>query len=146
MTELISCINIGNVISIPASIYRFVSERYFLAQFEICLPHHINKCICFDPDIRRELYGKTKCFLIFYHYIVYSHLRLFVFFSSLACFLVCIVDLGNIVISGGGSLFNNLASRLTNEMREIIPASSSCKIIASPDRRMNTWIGGTNNV
>lgn len=51
----------------------------------------------------------------------------------------------NVVLSGGNTLFAGMAERLTREMQSIVPRSmsSKVKVIAMPERKYNTWIGGS---
>jgi len=53
---------------------------------------------------------------------------------------------GNIVLSGGSSLFPNLEQRLSLEISHLIPSAYRCKVIASRstmERRYAAWIGGS---
>ena len=55
-------------------------------------------------------------------------------------------DLYNcIVLSGGNSMFNGLPERLIKEIKALAPESmkEEVKVIASPDRKYATWIGGS---
>lgn len=60
----------------------------------------------------------------------------------------CDVDLrrdlyGNIVLSGGSTMFPGVKERLTKEIKEQIPASIDVKIVAPPERMYSVWIGGS---
>ncbi len=60
----------------------------------------------------------------------------------------CDVDLrrdlyGNIVLSGGSTMFPGIKERLTKEIKEQIPESVDVKIIAPPERMYAVWIGGS---
>ncbi|MFX1256882.1 MAG: actin, cytoplasmic 2 [Promethearchaeota archaeon] len=60
----------------------------------------------------------------------------------------CDVDLrrelyGNIVLSGGSTMFPGIKERLTKELREQIPESIDIRIIAPPERMYSVWIGGS---
>jgi actin beta/gamma 1 len=60
----------------------------------------------------------------------------------------CDVDLrrelyGNIVLSGGSTMFPGVKERLTKEIKELIPDSIDVKIIAPPERMYSVWIGGS---
>ena len=49
----------------------------------------------------------------------------------------------NIVLSGGTTLFAGLPERLTKEVQKLAPASSKVKVIAVPERKYCSWIGGS---
>ena len=51
----------------------------------------------------------------------------------------------NIVLAGGTSMFNGLQERLTKEIKALAPKSmkEEVRVIASPERRFATWIGGS---
>jgi actin len=60
----------------------------------------------------------------------------------------CDVDLrrdlyGNIVLSGGSTMYPGLKERLTKEIKEQIPETVDVKIIAPPERMYSVWIGGS---
>ena len=50
----------------------------------------------------------------------------------------------NIVLSGGNSMFDGLPERLIKEIKNLAPYSmeDEVKVIASPERKYATWIGG----
>ena len=50
----------------------------------------------------------------------------------------------NIVLSSGNSMFDGLPERLTKEIKNLAPYSmkDEVKVIASPERKYATWIGG----
>ena len=50
-----------------------------------------------------------------------------------------------IVLAGGTSMFNGLQERLIKEIKALAPESmkEEVKVIASPDRKYATWIGGS---
>ena len=53
-------------------------------------------------------------------------------------------DLYNsIILSGGSTMFDGLKERLDQEMKALVPYSmkDEIKIIASPERKFNAWIG-----
>ena len=63
-------------------------------------------------------------------------------------FGMCLVEmllnfLGNIVLSGGSSLFSGIADRLQKEMTALAPSTVKIKVIAPPERKYSTWIGGS---
>jgi len=60
----------------------------------------------------------------------------------------CDVDIrkdlySNIVLSGGTTMFNGIADRMTKEIQALAPASMKIKIIAPPERKYSVWIGGS---
>ena len=50
---------------------------------------------------------------------------------------------GNVVLSGGSSLFPGLAQRLSKEIHALAPSSMKVKVIAPPERKYSSWIGGS---
>ncbi len=60
----------------------------------------------------------------------------------------CDVDLrrelyGNIVLSGGSTMYPGMKERLTKEVKEQIPESVDVKVISPPERMYSVWIGGS---
>eukprot|EP00485_Elphidium_margaritaceum_P001005 CAMPEP_0202693528 /NCGR_PEP_ID=MMETSP1385-20130828/7614_1 /ASSEMBLY_ACC=CAM_ASM_000861 /TAXON_ID=933848 /ORGANISM="Elphidium margaritaceum" /LENGTH=396 /DNA_ID=CAMNT_0049349217 /DNA_START=77 /DNA_END=1267 /DNA_ORIENTATION=- len=60
----------------------------------------------------------------------------------------CDVDIrkdlyGNIVLSGGSTMFDGIAERVTKEIKQLAPDSMTIKIVAPPDRKYSVWIGGS---
>merc|ERR1712196_574866 len=60
----------------------------------------------------------------------------------------CDVDIrkdlyGNIVLSGGTTMFDGIAARMEKEVTALAPASMKIKIIAPPERKYSVWIGGS---
>jgi actin-related protein len=60
----------------------------------------------------------------------------------------CDIDLrrdlyGNIILSGGSTMYQGLKERLTKEISEMIPDNVEVKIIAPPERMYSVWIGGS---
>merc|ERR1719361_510662 len=49
----------------------------------------------------------------------------------------------NIVLSGGSTMFANMAKRLQKEVAILAPASNKVKVISPPDRTYSAWIGGS---
>ena len=51
----------------------------------------------------------------------------------------------NIVLSGGTTMFPNIAERLTAEVQKLAPAASlaKVKVIANPERKYSVWVGGS---
>lgn len=50
---------------------------------------------------------------------------------------------GNIVLSGGSTLFPGIADRLTKEISALAPRGMKIKVIAPPERIYMVWIGGS---
>ena len=62
--------------------------------------------------------------------------------------MACDVDLrkdlwSNIILSGGSTLFAGLADRLSKELSALASASMSVEVIAPPERKYSSWIGGS---
>jgi len=60
----------------------------------------------------------------------------------------CDVDIrkdlyGNIVLSGGTTMFDGIADRMEKEVKALAPASMKIKIVAPPERKYSVWIGGS---
>ena len=50
---------------------------------------------------------------------------------------------GNIVLSGGTTMFPGIAERLNKEVVALAPSSMKIKVIAPPERIYSVWIGGS---
>eukprot|EP00761_Pharyngomonas_kirbyi_P010979 gb/GECH01011003.1/.p1 GENE.gb/GECH01011003.1/~~gb/GECH01011003.1/.p1 ORF type:complete len:378 (+),score=83.93 gb/GECH01011003.1/:1-1134(+) len=50
---------------------------------------------------------------------------------------------GNVVLSGGTTMFEGIADRLTKELTNLAPASMKVKVVAPPERKYSVWIGGS---
>ena len=50
---------------------------------------------------------------------------------------------GNIVLSGGTTLFEGIADRMTKELINMAPESMKIKVVAPPERKYSVWIGGS---
>jgi len=50
---------------------------------------------------------------------------------------------GNIVLSGGSTMFRNLPERLSKEITNLAPSSIKPKVVAPPERKYSVWIGGS---
>ncbi|KAL8265825.1 hypothetical protein R6Q59_003169 [Mikania micrantha] len=50
---------------------------------------------------------------------------------------------GNIVISGGSTMFPGLANRMEKEIIALAPSSMRINVVANPERKYNAWIGGS---
>jgi len=60
----------------------------------------------------------------------------------------CDVDIrkdlyANIVLSGGSTMYEGLADRLTKEMVALAPSTMEIKVVAPPERKYSVWIGGS---
>eukprot|EP01025_Chloroclados_australasicus_P048514 TRINITY_DN54_c0_g2_i1.p2 TRINITY_DN54_c0_g2~~TRINITY_DN54_c0_g2_i1.p2 ORF type:complete len:377 (-),score=65.52 TRINITY_DN54_c0_g2_i1:342-1472(-) len=60
----------------------------------------------------------------------------------------CDVDIrkdlyGNIVLSGGTTMFPGIAERMNKEVTELAPQSMKVKVVAPPERKFSVWIGGS---
>jgi len=60
----------------------------------------------------------------------------------------CDVDIrkdlyGNIVMSGGTTMFPQVDTRLRKEIEALAPPSMTIKIVAPPERKYSVWIGGS---
>jgi len=62
--------------------------------------------------------------------------------------MACDVDIRkdlyqNIVCSGGSTMFEGIAERLTKEITALAPPTMTVKVIAPPERKYSVWIGGS---
>ena len=60
----------------------------------------------------------------------------------------CDVDIrkdlfANTVLSGGNTLFPGISDRLKKEITALVPPTMKVKIIAPPERKFSSWIGGS---
>eukprot|EP01086_Lenisia_limosa_P000572 TRINITY_DN1101_c0_g2_i1.p1 TRINITY_DN1101_c0_g2~~TRINITY_DN1101_c0_g2_i1.p1 ORF type:complete len:376 (+),score=149.01 TRINITY_DN1101_c0_g2_i1:22-1149(+) len=60
----------------------------------------------------------------------------------------CDVDIrkdlyGNVVLSGGTSMFPGISERLEKELKNLAPSTMKIKIVAPPERKYSVWIGGS---
>uniref|UniRef100_M4E0Q9 Actin n=1 Tax=Brassica campestris TaxID=3711 RepID=M4E0Q9_BRACM len=60
----------------------------------------------------------------------------------------CDVDIrkdlyGNIVLSGGTTMFSGIADRMSKEITALAPSSMKIKVVAPPERKYSVWIGGS---
>ncbi|KAJ0976796.1 hypothetical protein J5N97_012270 [Dioscorea zingiberensis] len=58
----------------------------------------------------------------------------------------CDVDIrkdlyGNIVLSGGSTMFPGIADRMSKEITALAPSSMKIKVVAPPERKYSVWIG-----
>nr|AKM45922.1 actin [Nosema pernyi] len=67
-----------------------------------------------------------------------------IFDSIKACDVDIRKDLySNIVLSGGSTLFPNMAVRLDKEIRALAPTSVKINVVSPPERKYSVWIGGS---
>jgi actin-related protein len=50
---------------------------------------------------------------------------------------------GNIVLSGGTTMFPGITDRMQKELTALAPSSMKVKIVAPPERKYSVWIGGS---
>ena len=60
----------------------------------------------------------------------------------------CDVDIrkdlyGNVVLSGGSTMFPGIADRMSKELIALAPSSMKIKVVAPPERKYSVWIGGS---
>eukprot|EP01069_Polyplicarium_translucidae_P003020 Polyplicarium_translucidae@DN2190_c1_g1_i1.p1 len=60
----------------------------------------------------------------------------------------CDVDIrkdlyGNIVLSGGTTMFEGIGERMTKELTQLAPSTMKIKVVAPPERKYSVWIGGS---
>jgi len=60
----------------------------------------------------------------------------------------CDVDIrkdlyGNIVLSGGTTMYAGIADRMQKEITKLAPSTMKIKIVAPPERKYSVWIGGS---
>lgn len=49
----------------------------------------------------------------------------------------------SVVLSGGSTMFDGIAARMTRELESRVPAAITVNVIAPPERRFSVWIGGS---
>ena len=49
----------------------------------------------------------------------------------------------NIVMSGGTTMFQGIAERMTKELTALAPSTMKIKVVAPPERKYSVWIGGS---
>ena len=49
----------------------------------------------------------------------------------------------NIVMSGGNTMFQGIAERMTKELTALAPSTMNIKVVAPPERKYSAWIGGS---
>jgi actin len=50
---------------------------------------------------------------------------------------------GNVVLSGGTTMYPGIADRMQKELTALAPSSMKVKIVAPPERKYSVWIGGS---
>ncbi|KAG8736811.1 actin [Ceratobasidium sp. 414] len=66
------------------------------------------------------------------------------FNSIMKCDLDVRRDLfGNVVLSGGTTMYPGIADRMQKELTALAPSSMKVKIVAPPERKYSVWIGGS---
>ena len=50
---------------------------------------------------------------------------------------------GNIVMSGGTTMYPGISDRMQKEITALAPSTMKVKIIAPPERKYSVWIGGS---
>lgn len=50
---------------------------------------------------------------------------------------------GNIVMSGGTTMYAGISDRMQKEITALAPSSMKVKIVAPPERKYSVWIGGS---
>lgn len=64
--------------------------------------------------------------------------------SVMKCDLDIRKDLyGNIVMSGGTTMYAGISDRMQKEITALAPSSMKVKIVAPPERKYSVWIGGS---
>ncbi|GLJ17639.1 hypothetical protein SUGI_0307190 [Cryptomeria japonica] len=68
--------------------------------------------------------------------------------TAFASIMKCDVDIrkdlyGNIVLSGGSTMFPGIADRMSKEIAALAPNSVKVKVVAPPERKYSVWIGGS---
>lgn len=61
---------------------------------------------------------------------------------------ICDVDIrkdlyGNIVLSGGTTMYQGLPERMQKEITNLAPSTIKVKVVAPPERKYSVWIGGS---
>jgi actin-related protein len=68
--------------------------------------------------------------------------------STYDTIMKCDVDIrkdlyGNTVLSGGSTMFNGIADRMSKEITALAPPTMKIKVVAPPERKYSVWIGGS---
>jgi len=73
-----------------------------------------------------------------------SGIHEFTYNSIMKCDVDIRKDLyGNIVLSGGSTMFPGIADRMNKEITALAPSSMRIKVVAPPERKYSVWIGGS---
>jgi len=69
-------------------------------------------------------------------------------FTTFNSIMKCDVDIrkdlyGNIVLSGGSTMYPGIADRMQKEIVALAPSTMKIKIVAPPERKYSVWIGGS---
>ncbi|KAG0548926.1 hypothetical protein BDA96_01G209900 [Sorghum bicolor] len=62
--------------------------------------------------------------------------------SIMKCDVISERTVGNIVLSGGSTMFPGIADRMSKEITALAPSSMKIKVVAPPERKYSVWIGG----
>lgn len=67
--------------------------------------------------------------------------------TTYASIMKCDLDIrkdlyGNIVMSGGTTMYAGISDRMQKEITALAPSSMKVKIVAPPERKYSVWIGG----
>jgi actin len=85
-----------------------------------------------------------QCALFFYPHAYTLLIRHLSYNSIMKCDLDIRRDLfGNIVLSGGSTMYAGIADRMQKELTALAPSSMKVKIVAPPERKYSVWIGGS---
>ena len=49
----------------------------------------------------------------------------------------------NVVLSGGTTMYPGIADRMSKELIDLAPNRTRVKVIAPPERKYSTWLGGS---
>lgn len=68
--------------------------------------------------------------------------------TTYSSIMKCDVDIrkdlyGNIVLSGGSTMFPGMADRMNKEITALAPSRMRIKVVAPPERKYSVWIGGS---
>jgi actin len=50
---------------------------------------------------------------------------------------------GNVVLSGGATMFSGIADRMQKELTSLAPSGTEVAIVAPQDRKYSAWVGGS---
>ncbi|CAG9463028.1 unnamed protein product [Pedinophyceae sp. YPF-701] len=68
--------------------------------------------------------------------------------TAFGSIMKCDVDIrkelyGNIVLSGGTTMFPNISDRMSRDISSLAPTAMKIKVVAPPERKYSVWIGGS---